>query len=112
MALVERLAPAYVVTPPEITTPIVQVHRSGGHDNGVTDHPRVQISCLALTRHEAWQLAEQVRQVVLNAGGTTADGALIDRAGVEVAPQQVPDEDPHVRRVVATYVLTMRRPIS
>lgn len=112
MELLGTLAPVVVVTPREIAEPVIQVHRAGGTDDGVTDFARIDTECIAFTRHEAWHLAEAVRQRVLNAGATVAGGALIDRAAVELAPQQIPDENQDIRRVAATYRLSMRRPLS
>jgi hypothetical protein len=110
--LLHPLAPAMVVTPRQITEPIIQVRRVGGTDDGVTDFARIEVGCIAFTRHEAWHLAEAVRQRILNARATVHGGALIDRTAVEIAPQQIPDENPDIRRVVATYRLSMRRPLS
>ncbi|GAA2812793.1 hypothetical protein [Saccharopolyspora taberi] len=112
MALLGDLATVVVVTPREIIEPLIQVHRAGGSDNGVTDVARLETECIALSRHDAWRLAEAVRQRILNSGATVHGGALIDRTAVEIAPQQIPDENPDIRRVVATYRLSMRRPLS
>jgi hypothetical protein len=111
MELLAPLALVVVVTPREITQPVIQVHRAGGTDDGVTDFAHLETECIAFTRHEAWHLAEAVRQRILASGATVHGGALIDRAAVEIAPQQIPDENQDIRRVAATYRLSMRRPL-
>lgn len=111
MALLTPLANVVVVSPREFTGPVIQVRRAGGADNGVTDTARLEVECIAFSRHEAWRLAEAVRQRVLAAGATVHGGALIDRTAVEIAPQQIPDDNVDIRRVVATYRVSMRRPL-
>ncbi|TDC92355.1 hypothetical protein E1161_13355 [Saccharopolyspora aridisoli] len=112
MALLEPLATVVVVSPREISNSLIQIHRAGGADDGVTDIARLETECIACSRHDAWRLAEAVRQRVLNAAASVHAGALIDRTAVEIAPQQVPDDNPDIRRVVATYRLSMRRPLT
>lgn len=111
LALLAPVASTVVVSPVAMDEPLIQVRRTGGSDDGVTDHARIEVECVAFDRHNAWRLAECVRQRVLAAGATVQDGALIDRTTVETAPQQVPEDNPDIRRVVATYRLAMRRPL-
>lgn len=94
------------------TEPVIQVQRVGGSDDGITDRPRMQVSCFADDRHEAWNLAEDVRQTVLACGGTKVNGVLVDKATTETPAQQLPDEIRDVRKVVAIYRFDFRRPRS
>lgn len=90
--------------------PVIQVQRVGGSDDGITDRPRVEIACFAEDRHDAWALAEDVRQTVLACGGTKVDGVLVDKAVTETPAQQLPDLNRDIRKVVAMYRFAFRRP--
>lgn len=92
--------------------PIIQVQRIGGSDDGITDSPRMQVACFDENRHAAWNLAEDVRQTVLAAGGTKVNGVLVDRTSTETPAQQLSDTVRDVRKVVAIYRADFRRPRS
>lgn len=96
-------------TDEELAPPVIQVMRLGGSDDGITDRPRIEVDCFGGTRAQAWQLAEQCRQLILAAGGTAVNGTLIDRSATETPVQQVPYGNPDVRRVQAIYRLDLRR---
>jgi hypothetical protein len=91
-------------------SPVIQVQRVGGSDDGLTDRPRMEIACFAADRHDAWNLAETVRQTVLAAGGTKVNGVLVDKTVTETPAQQLPDLNRDVRKVVALYRAAFRRP--
>jgi len=87
---------------------VVRVRVIGGSDDRISDHPRVDVETFGLTRATARPLAETIRQRMLSGGHRTAYG-VIDRATTEVGPQEIPYDDPDVRRWSATYRLTARR---
>jgi hypothetical protein len=90
--------------------PFVQVVRVGGSSDRFTDRARIDVHIYAVAASEAKQLAETVRQRLLAAPITTSFG-VIDRVVCDVGPQVLPPVDyEHLRRVVATYRVSMRRP--
>lgn len=117
MTLLEPVAPTVTATPAKLVVPVIRVQRVGGSDDGITDHPRMEIACYGSDRAQAWQLAEQCRQVILGSIRTeviTDTGrVLIDTARTDNPPTQVPyptSED--VRRVAGYYRFAWRRPRS
>lgn len=119
MSLLDPVAPGrvYQTTPGEITSPLVQVLRVGGADNGITDAPLLFVACYGTGDDgytEAKVMAEQCRQVILAAPGTgvTVDGqlVLIDSARTATPPAETQRDNPDLRRKTATYRLTYRRP--
>ncbi|SFO82409.1 hypothetical protein SAMN05421810_10178 [Amycolatopsis arida] len=113
MTLLEHLAPTVTATPAELSPPLIRVQRVGGSDDGITDHPRIEIACYGRDRAQAWQLAEHCRQQILGSVRTRASGVLIDAARTDNPPTQVPyptTED--IRRVLGYYRLSWRRPTS
>lgn len=89
MALLEHIAPTVTATPAVLTPPLIRVQRVGGSDDGITDHPRIEIACYGKNRAQAWQLAEQCRQLVLGNVRTRVGGVLIDSARTDNPPTQV-----------------------
>lgn len=114
MALLGPVGSCVQTTPPEITGRVVQVIRVGGADNGITDEPLLHVACYSTTYDDARAAAEQARQIILAAGGTsvTVDGrpVLIDSARTATAPAETPLDNPDLRRKTATFQLTYRRP--
>jgi hypothetical protein len=118
LVMLDLLAPVAATvthTDDDLTAPTVQVARVGGADDGITDRPRVQVTCYGATRPQAWQLAEQARQIVLAAAGTAVSGdnvtdVFIDSTRTATPAQQLPDRNRDLRVVTATYLLAMRRP--
>lgn len=115
MALLDQVAPADTVTPEKITSPVIRVLRVGGSDNGITDMPRVEVSCYAATRNQAREMSEQCRQIILaNKGRSVSmpDGSsvLLDNARTDTPPQQVPYDNPDLTRAQAYYRFALRRP--
>jgi hypothetical protein len=88
--------------------PVIRVRVIGGNDNRFFDNPRVDIEVYAATRAVAVPLAETIRQRLISKPRLTAHG-VIDRADTEVRPQEIPYDDPDIRRVSATYRLSLRR---
>lgn len=111
--------PADVVTviPDDLQTrlaadrPVIRVRVVGGSDDRISDHPRVDVETFGPTRAVSKPLAETIRQRLLAGGHRTAHG-VIDRATTEVGPQEIPYDDPDVRRWSATYRLSTRRRIA
>lgn len=87
---------------------VIRVRCIGGSDDRISDHPRVDVEVFGATRAVAKPLAETIRQRLISGGHRTAHG-VIDRATTEVGPQEIPYEDPDVRRWSATYRLSTRR---
>lgn len=110
MALLESLAPTVTETTDPIVTPLIRVMRVGGNSDQLQDYPRMEIACYGATRNEAWQLQQQCEAVIVNSPGTEVAGTLIDNARTDNPPQQPPYANPDVRRVVAYYRFTWRRP--
>lgn len=118
LVMLDLLAPVAATvthTDDHLKAPTVQVQRIGGSDNGITDQPRIQVTCYGSTRAQAWQLAEQCRQIVLATGGTAVSGdnvtgVLIDSTRTVTPAQQLPERNPDLRVVSGAYLLTMRRP--
>ncbi len=113
--LLGEVAAGVTHTDDDLTAPTVQVQRTGGSDDGITDRPRIQVTCYGATRAQAWTLAEQSRQLILAAAGTAVSGqyvtgVLIDSTRTVTPGQQLPERNPDLRVVGAAYELAMRRP--
>lgn len=91
--------------------PVIRIRCIGGVDDRISDHPRVDVEVFAATRAAAFPLAETVRQRLISRPRMTSYG-LIDRVQTETRPQQIPYDDPDVRRVTATYRVSLRRRVS
>lgn len=104
------IAPACTATPPTITPPLIRVVRTGGSDDGITDSPVVEVTCIGADRQASWALAEECRQVILASPNTVVAGVLIDDAATFTPPQQIPDPDLDKRSVTTNFVLAWRRP--
>ena len=89
--------------------PVIQVNRIGGSRDSITDVARIQVAVWAESRAQVWQLANQIRDLVLYAGNTRVNGVLIDWTEESIAGQQVPDIDPDDRRVISTFQFAFRR---
>lgn len=88
--------------------PYIQIVRVGGADDRITDRARIDVYVYATAAATAKQLAECVRQRLIS-GPTRTRFGVIDRVVTEVGPQSLPPVDPELRRVVATYRVSMRR---
>jgi hypothetical protein len=109
--LLEQVAPTttYLDKGWDDVLPVIQVNRVGGSRDSITDVARVQVAVWAETRAQVWQLANQIRDLILYAGNTRVNGVLIDWTEESIAGQQVPDIDPDDRRVISTYQFAFRR---
>ena len=96
----------------QTTLPFIRVHRLGGTDDRITDSARIVVDAFESTRPRSQQLAEAVRQRLLNFPHVVG-GAVIDRVTTVAAPQEVPWGPPNaasgVRRFTATYTVSSRR---
>ncbi|GAY12037.1 hypothetical protein [Pseudonocardia sp. N23] len=106
------VAPACTATPETIETPLIRVVRTGGSDDGITDSPVMEVTCIGADRTQSWQLSEQCRQVILASPNTVVAGVLIDDAATFTPPLQIPDPDLDKRSVTTNFVLAWRRPRS
>lgn len=122
MDLLAGYGSTVTATPPEQIPPgMIQVERIGGPDDGVTDKPRIKITCYGdRTRASAWALSREVQQAVLSAGGTMVTGrhtateyprgVLIDLARTATPPKQVPESGSGSRQIETVYEIHLRRP--
>jgi hypothetical protein len=102
-------------TDEDFEPPAIQVQRTGGSDDGVTDRAQMQVTCFGRTRQEAWALSGQVQQLVLSmSGGGVVSGdyvtnVLIDYTETTVAGRQLPYTNPDMRTVVSEFRTDFRR---
>lgn len=89
--------------------PFVRPRRVGGVDDRVTDVARVVVDVLATTRDEAWRIARQVQQRLISGPFAVPGEGIVDRARTETGPAEAAYDDPDVRLVSATYVVSSRR---
>jgi hypothetical protein len=89
--------------------PFVRALRVGGVDNGVTDTARVVVDVIATTRDEAWEIARQVQQRLISGPFAVPGEGIVDRARTDTGPAEAAYDDPDVRLVTATYVVSSRR---
>jgi len=97
-------------TAPSWEPPLTLVQRVGGSDDRITDYPQLQVTCFGADRPTSWAMAEQARQLILDAGGREFAGALVDSTSTVTPAVQIDDPRTDVRAVTATYQLAMRRP--
>ncbi|QXV57350.1 hypothetical protein CVV72_10220 [Amycolatopsis sp. TNS106] len=110
LALLEPLAPTVTATPADLVPPLIRVQRVGGSDDRITDYPRMEVACYGRDRAEAWQLAEQCRQLVLGSVRTRVATVLIDTARTDNPPVQAPySTTDDSRRVLDYFRLGWRR---
>jgi hypothetical protein len=108
--LLDSVASTVTSTPANFTPPLVQVQRIGGEDDGLTDYPVVVVTCYGASRSDAWEMAEDCRQLILASVNEEPGGALVDSAATITPAQQIPDPNTALRVVTATYRLGLRRP--
>lgn len=102
-------------TDEDLTAPCLQVQRTGGPDDGVTDHATMQVTCYGATRAQAWQLYRDAQQAVLAAGGTAVTGhyvtnVLVDHTETIASGRQLPYNNPGFQVVVSEFRVDLRRP--
>lgn len=95
------------VTPPDLQAhlPFIRVRRAGGSDNGRSDAPRVDVEVFAATRAIGFGVAETIRDHLIHDFAVPS----IDRVTTETGPQELPWEDPDIRRWLVTYRVVTRR---
>lgn len=100
---------ACVERPASWTGRLIQIERIAGVDPTPSlDKPTVDIECFAPTRQAATDFANQVRASLrFAAPGYTANGATIARVDTIVGPGWRPHDNVNVRRVGATYQITL-----
>lgn len=86
--------------------PTIKVVRVGGGDTVITDIARVEIGAYAATADAAWALAEQIRARMLDVQAWTY---RIDRGRTDAGPHEIPEANPDMVQVAATYRLSLRR---
>lgn len=94
----------------------IQINRVGGHDDGISDYPRVMIVCHDPDPRAASKLARQVANYmerIVDAEIDVEDEPKpigVDSCRVDTPPEAEPFENPDVRRVVAYYALSLSKP--
>ena len=94
----------------------IQSNRVGGHDDGISDYPRVMITCHAPDPSEASRLARTVRnwmdRIIDATIAVTGEPKPIgvDSCRVDTPPEAEPYENPDARREVAYYALSLQKP--
>ncbi|MDV6277868.1 hypothetical protein R3Q06_30730 [Rhodococcus erythropolis] len=94
----------------------IQVNRVGGSDDGITDYPRVIITCHHPDPRGASKLARQVQQRMANISGIDIvvddepKPICVDFCRTDTPPESEPYENPDQRTEVAYYVLGLQRP--
>ncbi len=106
--------PTVTSTPATIIPPLIQVIRVGGVDDGLTDHPHVEVTCYHSNRTGVWSITGLAQQRMLAAraqGYDLDDGSqpCVDYVVTISSPEQVPYEDETLFVTVAIYQLSMRR---
>lgn len=80
----------------------------GGNDDGITDHPLIDVDLLAKSWSEARRLAFGIQAQLLSYPwrvGTT----VIDQARTAMRPHSVPWDDDNTFRYYASYSISARR---
>ncbi|WKN53771.1 hypothetical protein HJ581_0008165 [Rhodococcus opacus] len=94
----------------------IEIHRVGGGNNGISDYPRVQITCHHPDPRGASKLARQVAnrmEYIAGQGISVEDEPkpiCIDSCRVDTPPESEPYENPDARREVAYYALSLQKP--
>lgn len=96
--------------------PVVRVYRGGIASRGLFDPAAVQLGVIASSRADSWAVMEYLRQILLSFdhGGPVKreDGSvsMIESVSEVVGPQQLPELNPDLRLVPATFRIETRRP--
>jgi GGDEF domain-containing protein len=111
--LAGQFAPIRVVTelPANLAdvVPVIQVTRFGGSDDVIVlDNANTDVDTYAATREAALALAEQVRTALrLHLTGVSTGGGVVTGVTTISAPRVVPYDNTSLRRVVASYRITI-----
>ncbi|MEV2222755.1 hypothetical protein AB0E01_23095 [Nocardia vinacea] len=92
--------------------PLIVINRTGGgvDAEGITDRALMSMCVVDSTRPAAWTAAGLVRQRMLAAGGTEADGVLIDSTEEIIGNTQEQDIDQDDRFVDIQFWMSFREP--
>lgn len=85
--------------------PFIRVTRRGGPDDHVSDYPRVDVDVFAATRAAGVALSSTIRDHLRFGFSITG----VDRVVTESSAQELPWEDPGVRRWTSTFQVVTRR---
>lgn len=94
----------------------IQINRVGGGNDGISDYPRVQITCHHPDPQGASLLARQVANRMENIPGVAIDvegepkPICVDSCRVDTPPEAEPYDNPDARREVAFYALSLQKP--
>lgn len=91
------------------SAPLYRVTRVGGSDDSYyLDTARIDVEAFAKNVSDARAAAEAVRTALrFEAQGATAAGGAIASVETNVAPRSIPYDNPAVRRVTGTYLVTV-----
>ena len=92
----------------------IRINRVGGTDDGITDYPRVEVSCFAPSYDEVHTLSETVRDRMLALGGEAfvvgGQRVTVDFCRTDTPPEGVPYDNPDRDRATGWYQLGLMRP--
>lgn len=115
--MLEPVADTFTRVPEQIQDRFILVRRIGGANDEFQDYPVVEVQAYAVAtstqstpRTVAFQMGEDIRQLMLASRRTQIAGVVVDDASTITPPDEHDDENSDVRCVVATYELTLRRP--
>lgn len=116
MTILNPVGTTCTVTPAQFDK-IIRVRRLGGTDDGLTDKPVIEVSCMSTQRDTAWAMAEQCRQIILACPATsitisTGIRVTVDSSDTVTPITRIYYEDHLVANLSATYRLQLRRPKS
>lgn len=97
--------------PSDLHTDFIQVARMGGSDRywGYVDDAMIEVNYFGQDRGSAIAGAEEVRELILHSlPGSLLDGHVVWTTDTATAPMWVPWDNTNVRRIYATYVVTLR----
>jgi hypothetical protein len=86
----------------------IRVNRTGGPVRPWEDNATVEVTCFCRTRPESAELNKQVVATLNDLRGVQTTAGLIDKISNFVAPFQVPDLNPDIRKVPSTWTVTSR----
>lgn len=96
--------------PAEVTDTIIRIHRISGADRGhMTDHPIVDIDVYSPKHIDASTAAREIQSALLSTrGAETLNGRVVIQRAITInAPRQIPEANPDITRMGATYELSI-----
>lgn len=92
-----------------LATPLYQVVRIGGSDDGVVlDSATISLHAFAANRPTAKNLAYRARTALYASRGVVFDGAVCTRVRTIGGPSWTPYDNTDVRRVTGTYQVSLK----